>query len=102
MAAATTALAILTACGGSGGERYEVDIRRTSLGIPHIKADDEGSLGYGVGHVYTEDNFCTMAEHLVTLDGQRARYFGAGEPDVENRLTLPWPPTATAPRCSWG
>src|SRR5688500_14699291 len=90
LAAIGAALAMLSACGGSDDKpRYEVDIRRTSFGIPHIKADDEGSLGYGIGYAYAKDNFCTMAEHLVALDGERARHFGPGEPDPESGFTQP-------------
>ena len=56
---------------------YHVDIRRTSLGIPHVKADDWGSLGYGYGYVQAQDNLCTMADAFVTYRGERSRYFGA-------------------------
>ena len=27
------------------------DIRRTGFGVPHIRADDERGLGYGIGYV---------------------------------------------------
>ena len=56
---------------------YHVEIRRTSLGIPHVKADDWGSLGYGYGYVQAQDNLCTMADGFVTYRGERSRYFGA-------------------------
>ena len=55
---------------------YHVEIRRTSLGIPHVKADDWGSLGYGYGYVQAQDNLCTMADGFVTYRGERSRYFG--------------------------
>ncbi|MBN3858675.1 penicillin acylase family protein [Paraburkholderia sp. Ac-20340] len=58
------------------GGPYQVDIRRTALGIPHVKADDWGSLGYGYGYSQAEDNLCTMAEAFVTYRGERSRYFG--------------------------
>lgn len=61
--------------GADGG--YQVDIRRTAFGIPHVKADDWGSLGYGYGYVQAQDNLCTMAESFVTYRGERSRYFGA-------------------------
>jgi acyl-homoserine-lactone acylase len=57
--------------------RYQVEIRRTALGIPHLKADDWGSLGYGYGYVQAQDTLCTMAESFVTYRGERSRYFGA-------------------------
>jgi len=56
---------------------YRVEIRRTALGIPHLKAHDWGSLGYGYGYVQAQDNLCTMAEGFVTYRGERSRYFGA-------------------------
>ena len=56
---------------------YQVEIRRTALGIPHLKADDWGSLGYGYGYVQAQDNLCTMADAFVTYRGERSRYFGA-------------------------
>ena len=38
------ALAALAACGGSGDDdtaaRYSAEIRRTTMGVPHIKASD--------------------------------------------------------------
>ena len=56
---------------------YQVEIRRTALGIPHVKAGDWGSLGYGYGYVQAQDNLCTMADGFVTFRGERSRYFGA-------------------------
>eukprot|EP01030_Chromulinospumella_sphaerica_P022437 gene22437-22416_t len=53
------------------------DIRRTGFGIPHIRANDERGLGYGIGYAYAQDNLCLLANEVVTVNGQRARYFGA-------------------------
>jgi acyl-homoserine lactone acylase PvdQ len=57
--------------------RYDVEIRRTMFGIPHIKANDFGSLGYGLGYAYAEDNVCLMADAVLTVRGERSRFFGA-------------------------
>jgi acyl-homoserine-lactone acylase len=57
--------------------RYDAEIRRTSFGIPHVKAADEGSLGYGIGYAYAEDNLCLLAEQIVTASGERSKFFGA-------------------------
>ena len=43
-----------------------------------MKADDYGSLGFGLGYAYAEDNICEFADRLLTTTGQRSRYFGAG------------------------
>jgi acyl-homoserine-lactone acylase len=83
-AAAVTAAAIgLVAVGipdagaaASPEARYDVEIRRTEYGIPHIVADDFGSLGYGYAYAFAEDNLCTAADFYVTVNGDRSRFFG--------------------------
>ncbi|WP_370305896.1 penicillin acylase family protein [Sinimarinibacterium flocculans] len=62
--------------GGGGNGKYDVTVTRTTLGIPHIKADDYASMGYGYGYAFAEDNLCVLQEDLVTIRGERARYFG--------------------------
>lgn len=56
--------------------RYSAQIRRTEYGIPHVTAKDYGSLGYGYGYAFAQDNLCVMASWVVTLRGERSRYFG--------------------------
>lgn len=63
----------------SGEDQYRATIRRTSHGIPHITADDFGSLGFGQGYAFTQDKGCYLADQVVKVRSQRARYFGAGE-----------------------
>ena len=60
----------------AGVGKYDVTVTRTGLGIPHIKADDFGSLGYGYGYTFAEDNLCVLQEDLVTIRGERSKYFG--------------------------
>ncbi|NRR29710.1 acylase [Oxalobacteraceae bacterium] len=55
---------------------YAAEIRRTAFGVPHIKAKDEAGLGYGLGYAYAEDNLCVLADEIVTVNGERSRYFG--------------------------
>lgn len=78
----------LAACGGSSssspdtvdepprGGDFNVEIRRTSYGIPHIKADSYADMGYGYGYVHAQDNLCVLAEDLMTIRGERALYLG--------------------------
>jgi acyl-homoserine-lactone acylase len=71
---------LLTGCRDDDDKKpaaYSAEIRRTSFGIPHIKASDEAGLGYGLGYAYAEDNFCLLADALVTVNGERSKYFGA-------------------------
>ncbi|HBJ99107.1 MAG TPA: acylase, partial [Delftia acidovorans] len=72
-------LAALAACGGSGdgsSSKYSAEIRRTEMGIPHIKAKDWTGLGYGAGYAQAQDNLCTMADSFLTYRGERSRYLG--------------------------
>lgn len=58
------------------GSQSEVTIVTDSAGIPHIKAASFRSLGYGEAWAFAEDNFCTLANDFVTVNGDRSRYFG--------------------------
>ncbi|WP_338498660.1 acylase [Pseudomonas sp. WP18] len=61
------------------------EIRRTRFGVPHIRAQDERGLGYGIGYAYAQDNLCLLANEIVTVNGQRSRYFGPEQLTVEQR-----------------
>lgn len=65
-----------------------VQIRRTSFGVPHIVAKDERGLGYGVGYAYAQDNLCLLANEVLTVNGERSRYFGATGKTLEQRDNL--------------
>ena len=71
-------IAALAPLAGSGVVQYDVDIRWTSYGIPHIKADDYASAAYGYGYAFARDNICLMAEEFNKVNGERALHFGAG------------------------
>lgn len=56
--------------------KYSVEVTRTALGIPHIKADNFGSIGYGYGYAHAEDNLCVLQEDFITIRGERTKAFG--------------------------
>jgi len=58
-------------------ERYDVTIRTTDYGIPHIQAKDYGSLGYGYGYAVADSAVCVLAESYTTVRAQRSMHFGA-------------------------
>lgn len=60
-----------------GGGRYTAEIDRTEYGLPHILARSYGSLGYGYGYAFAQDNLCALAQRVVTLRGEQSRYLGA-------------------------
>ncbi|MDR5857372.1 penicillin acylase family protein [Caballeronia sp. LZ062] len=73
------------------GTPYRAEIRRTQAGIPHVRAADWGSLGFGYGYAQAEDTLCTLADGFVTYRGERSAYFGAD-------ARLPAPTTFGQPR----
>jgi acyl-homoserine-lactone acylase len=78
----------LAANASSQPEQASADIRRTSFGVPHIRADNERGLGYGIGYAYAQDNLCLLANEIVTVNGERSRYFGPEQLTVEERENL--------------
>lgn len=69
------------------GSRYAATIRVTKHGIPHIRAKNFGSLGFGSGYAAASASLCTLADTLVTGRGTRSLYFG---PDAryDDQVTL--------------
>ncbi|MFK7887249.1 MAG: penicillin acylase family protein [Gammaproteobacteria bacterium] len=63
---------------------YSAEVRTTSYGIPHIKADDWGSLGYGYGYAFAGDNLCVLAREVVAANGELSRYFGDSGGNTNN------------------
>ncbi len=52
------------------------EVTRTTNGVVHVKATDYRSLGYGAAYAYAEDNVCMFADTVLTVRGERSRYFG--------------------------
>lgn len=55
---------------------YRALVRRTEAGVPHIKASDFASLGFGTGYAMAEDNLCILADLFLTFGADRARFLG--------------------------
>lgn len=58
--------------------KYTAKIKRTSYGIPHITADNYGSLGFGQGYAFAQDHVCTLADQILKVRSERARFLGQG------------------------
>jgi acyl-homoserine-lactone acylase len=61
---------------------YSTRIRWTSYGIPHVDAEDWGSLGYGFAYATANDAVCVIARDVVTVNGELARHFGDDDGNV--------------------
>ncbi|VXC37979.1 penicillin acylase family protein [Massilia sp. 9I] len=66
-----------TAASISSSPRIKVDVARTSHGVPHVRATDFRSLAYGLAYAYAQDNVCMFADSVLTVRGERSRWFGA-------------------------
>ena len=57
---------------------YDATVRWTAYGIPHITAEEYGSLGFGMGYAFAQDHACTLMDQIVMVRSERARWFGEG------------------------
>lgn len=66
---------------------YDVTVRITKHGIPHVVADDWASLGYGSGYATAASSICNLADTLLTARAERSKYLG---PDAryDDQVTL--------------
>lgn len=58
---------------------YDVEIRWTSYGIPHVKATDWGSLGYGFAYATATDAICVIARDVLLVNGELSKHHGPDE-----------------------
>ncbi len=85
------AAALLAACatGPTGPDARTATIQRTANGVPHISAPDPETLAYAMAYAYAQDNVCMTADQLVTVRGERARWFGGATPGLLARRMFP-------------
>ncbi|MGI9250350.1 MAG: penicillin acylase family protein [Pseudohongiellaceae bacterium] len=69
------------------GDGYSADIVWTEYGIPHVTAEDWGSLGYGFGYAFARHNYCVVMKEFVRAAGESARYLGE-EGDFSSDLVM--------------
>ncbi len=70
------ALALLAACASpTDAPHYSAKVERTASGVPHITAQDWGSLGFATGYVQSEDNVCILARQYIKFGAEQSRYF---------------------------
>src|SRR5260221_636350 len=66
-----------------------VQIQRTMHGVAHIEAPDYESLAYGVAYAHAQDNVCQTADHLLTIRGERSKFFGPAGQSLLGLRPLP-------------
>src|SRR3954454_9516965 len=68
---------VIASAGEASTPSYSATITRTEHDIPHIVADDWGSLGFGAGYAASETTICTLADTMLTARGEGSKYLGA-------------------------
>ncbi len=57
---------------------YDVTIRETEYGIPHISGATFKDVGYGYGYSLAAETICVLADTYTTVRAQRSKFFGEG------------------------
>ncbi len=65
----------------------EVEIRRTTYGVPHILGQSEAAAAFGFGYCQAEDHLLSIMRQMLIARGESAKFFGKGnlETDFESR-----------------
>jgi len=66
----------------AGTQTYEADIRWTTHGVAHIRAESWGDLGFGQGWACARDQLPAIADQIVKVRSERALHFGRGPLDA--------------------
>lgn len=64
-------------------ERYNATVRWTAHGVPHVRAADWGSLGYGFAYAVATDAVCTLAREFINVRGEQSKFFGPEDGRLE-------------------
>ncbi len=60
-----------------------VEIVRDSFGVPHITADDQEAIGFGLGYTQAEDHIEVIARQVLEARGTAAATFGRSSADED-------------------
>lgn len=64
--------------------KYKTEIRWTSYGIPHVKANDWGGLGYGFAYAVATDAICVVAKDIAVANGELSVHLGGENGNIES------------------
>ena len=70
--------ALLAGCATTPDIDNTVQVQRTRYGVAHITAGNYEGIAYGIAYAHAQDNVCQTANQLVTVRGERSKFFGPG------------------------
>ncbi len=56
--------------------QLSANIKRTSYGVPHIKADSLEGIAFGSGYAQAQDQLCQLAESFIKSNSELSMYLG--------------------------
>jgi len=65
---------------------FKTQIRWTSYGIPHVRADDWAGLGYGFAYATATDGVCVIAHDVMTVNGDLSRFLGPENGNLQSDI----------------
>lgn len=66
----------------TGRRQYRAEIRRTTHGVAHVRAETLPDVFFGQGYACAADHLPTIADQVLKTRSERSRYFGRGDGDV--------------------
>lgn len=79
----------------------DVEIRFTTHGVAHVRADSWRGLGIGQGWACANDHLPTIADQIVKVRSERARFHGAGSSDEHLSSDLGYRSLGVLERAPW-
>jgi acyl-homoserine-lactone acylase len=62
----------------------KVSIRRTEFGVPHILAENERAMGFGLAYAQAEDHIVTIMKLIIRARGESAIYLGGTPSNISS------------------
>lgn len=72
------------------GDRYQATIRRATGEVPHVTGATVVDAAFGQGFASGEDHTCDLADQVVKIRGERARWLGTGDDDAHINSDIAW------------
>lgn len=85
----------------TGSSEHEAEIRWTTHGVAHIRSATWGGLGYGQGWACARDHLPTIADQIVKVRSERAKFHGAGPSDAHLASDLGYRALGVVERAAW-
>jgi acyl-homoserine-lactone acylase len=85
----------------TGDGASAADIRFTTHGVAHIRSDTWRGVGFGQGWAIAGDHLPTIADQIVKVRSERARFHGAGPADMHVASDLGYRVLGVVDRAEW-